>query len=351
MFPSSAEIKFGVVGPMTGPYTTFADQMKAGARQAVEDINANGGIKGEKLSIILGDDACDPKQAVAVANEMVSRGVAFVIGHFCSGSSIPASSTYAEERIIQISPGTTSPEYTDFRPGDGIYRICGRDDLQGAILGKFISEKFHNKRIAIIHDKTSYGKGLADVTKHHLNKLGKQEVIYETYNAGEKDYTALISKLKYANVDVLFIGGYHTEIALIARQMRDQGFKARLIAGDAIISKHFWAIAGNAAEGTLMTFLADPRKNADALPIVERFSKKGIDPQGFTLYVYAAIQVWAQAARLAGSKDYEKVNPILKSSSFNTVLGKISFNKKGDLKNPKYYIYEWNDGKYEYYIP
>ena len=316
-----ADITIATAGPMTGQYASFGAQMKAGAEQAVEDINAAGGVNGEKLVLEIGDDACDPKQAVAVANQMASKGVKLMAGHFCSGSSIPASAVYAEEGIIQISPASTNPKFTDERPGEGIFRVCGRDDQQGQVAGKFMAETFKDKKVAILHDKSAYGKGLADETKKYMNEAGLNEAVYEAYTAGEKDYTAIVSKLKSEGVDVVYIGGYHTEAGLILRQMRDQGLNALLISGDALVTDEFWTITGPAGEGTLMTFSPDPRKNEVAAPIVEKFRAKGIEPEGYVLYTYAAIQAWAEAVKNAGSTDTEAVTKALDDGSFFTVLG------------------------------
>src|SRR5690606_2922961 len=241
-----AEIVIGVAGPMTGQYATFGEQMRAGAEQAVADINAAGGINGEQLRLVIGDDACDPKQAVAVANQFAGDGVVFSAGHFCSGSSIPASQVYAEEGILQISPASTNPDFTDKRPGDNIFRICGRDDQQGDIAGKFLMEHFAGKMVAFVHDKTAYGKGLADATMAVYEEAGGTPVLYEAYTAGEKDYTALVSKLKQEGVDVLYVGGYHTEAGLMTRQMREQGMDTVLVSGDALVTDEYWAITGDA---------------------------------------------------------------------------------------------------------
>ena len=322
-----ADINIATAGPMTGQYASFGQQMKAGAEQAVADINAAGGVLGQMLQLEVGDDACDPKQAVAVANQMLSKGVVFMAGHFCSGSSIPASQVYAEEGIVQISPASTNPKFTDERPGDGVFRVCGRDDQQGQVAGAFLAENFGDKNIAILHDKTAYGKGLADETKKYLNEAGKDEVMYEAYTAGEKDYTALVSKLKQSNVDVLYVGGYHTEAGLMVRQMREQGMDTILVSGDALVTDEYWAITGDAGEGTLMTFSPDPRKNPDAAPLVEKFRAKGIEPEGYVLYTYAAVQIFAQAAEIAGSTDYEALVEALNGNDFNTVLGTLSFNE------------------------
>ncbi|MGE0212738.1 MAG: branched-chain amino acid ABC transporter substrate-binding protein, partial [Parvibaculaceae bacterium] len=297
-----ADIQVGVTGPITGQYAAFGEQMKRGAEMAVKDINAAGGVLGEQLVLNVGDDACDPKQAVAVANQMASKGVIFMDGHFCSGSSIPASKVYAEEGILQISPASTNPAFTD--EGDwNTNRVCGRDDAQGKVAGAFLAQKYAGKKVAILHDKSAYGKGLADETKKAMNAAGLQEALYEAYTAGEKDYTALVSKLKGANVDAVYVGGYHTEGGLILRQMREQGLQAQMVSGDAFVTDEFWSITGDAGEGTIMTFAPDPQKFDTAKAVVEKFKAENYNPEGYTLYTYASMQVFAQAATAAGSKD------------------------------------------------
>ncbi len=343
-----ADITIAVAGPMTGQYASFGEQMKAGAEQAVADINEAGGVNGEKLKLEVGDDACDPKQAVAVANQFAGSGVVFVAGHFCSGSSIPASAVYAEEGIIQISPASTNPAFTDNRPGPGIFRVCGRDDQQGDVAGKFLVEKFADKKVAFVHDKTAYGKGLADATMAAYEAAGGKPAMYEAYTAGEKDYSALVSKLKQEGVGVLYVGGYHTEAGLMARQMREQGMDTVLVSGDALVTDEYWAITGDAGQGTLMTFSPDPRKNEIAKPVVDKLLAAGKTAEGYALYTYAAIQAWKTAVETAKTTDYDPVVKALDDGEFDTVLGKLSFDDKGDVTLPGYVFYEWKDGKYDY---
>ncbi|SHI54497.1 amino acid/amide ABC transporter substrate-binding protein, HAAT family [Aureimonas altamirensis DSM 21988] len=343
-----ADITIGVAGPMTGQYATFGQQLRVGAEQAVKDINAAGGINGEQLTLSIGDDACDPKQAVAVANQYASEGVVFVAGHFCSGSSIPASQVYAEEGIVMISPASTNPDFTDKRPADGIYRVCGRDDQQGEVAGAYIAEHFGDKNVAILNDKSAYGKGLADETQAALEAAGKKPSLVEAYTAGEKDYTALVSKMKQADIGLVYIGGYHTEAGLIARQMKEQGVTAVIMSGDAIVTDEYWAITGDAGEGTLMTFSPDPRKNPIAEPVVKEIEAEGKSAEGYALYTYAAIQAWADAVKAAGSTDYEPVVEALDSGDFSTVIGDLKFDDKGDVTLPGYVVYEWKNGAYDY---
>ncbi len=345
---AQAEIVIATAGPMTGPYASFGEQMRRGAEQAVADINAAGGVLGQQLKLEIGDDACDPKQAVAVANRMVNKGIVLMAGHFCSGSSIPASEVYAEEEVLQISPASTNPQLTE-RGLDNVFRTCGRDDQQGIVAGNFIADNFGGKRIAVVHDKQTYSKGLADETKKQLNKRGVQEVLYDTVTAGEQDYSALVTKLKANNVDIFYYGGYHTEAGLIVRQMREQGLKALLISGDALVTNEYWGITGSAGEGTLMTFSPDPRKNPKAAPVVAKFRAAGYEPEGYTLYTYGTIQAWAQAAEKAGTTKTAAVIKVLKSMQFDTVMGTFGFDAKGDVTAPGYVMYEWKDGNYDYF--
>jgi branched-chain amino acid transport system substrate-binding protein len=343
---SAQDITIGVAGPMTGQYASFGAQLKNGAELAVADLNAAGGVLGKKLKLEVGDDACDPKQARAIAEKMVGLKVPFVAGHFCSSSSIPASDAYLEGNVLQITPASTNPTFTD-RKMWNTFRVCGRDDQQGAVAGRYMAKNFKAKNIAIIHDKSTYGKGLADETKKALNKAGKKDKMYEAYTQGDKDFNALVSKMKAASIDVVYVGGYHTEAGLILRQMRAQGMKTQLVSGDALVTNEFWSITGKEGTGVLMTFGPDPRKKPTAKDVVAKFKAKNIDPEGYTLYSYAAIQVWAQAVTKAKTTDPKKVAAAVKAGKWNTVLGPISYDKKGDITALDYVFYVWKeDGSY-----
>ncbi|MEJ2124950.1 MAG: branched-chain amino acid ABC transporter substrate-binding protein [Alphaproteobacteria bacterium] len=346
--PALAEdLTIAVNGPMTGKEATFGAQFKSGAEAAIADINAAGGVLGNKLKLEMGDDACDPKQAVALANKTAGMKPAVVIGHFCSGASIPASSVYSEHGIPMISPASTNPDLTDKRPGPNVFRVCGRDDQQGSVAGAYLAKEFKDKNVAIIHDKTAYGQGLAEETKKSMNAAGKKEVLFEAITPGEKDYTALVTKLKQANVDLLYLGGYHTEGGIIVKQMRKQGLNAILMGGDALVSQEYWQIVGEDGEGTLMTFSPDPRKTPGAAELVKKLRAKGIEPEGYVLYTYAAIQTWKQAAEKAKSVKHDDVVKALKDTKYETVIGTFTFDKKGDPSLPPYAVYKWSKGSYE----
>ncbi|MCJ8322839.1 MAG: branched-chain amino acid ABC transporter substrate-binding protein [Rhizobiales bacterium] len=341
-----AEIKIGSAGPFSGQYASFGEQLSRGAEAAVADINAAGGVLGEQLSLSLGDDRCDPKEAVNVANKFVNEGVVFVAGHFCSSSSIPASKVYDEEGILMITPASTNPKLTDDL-SDYVFRVCGRDDQQGDVAGAYLQTKYAGKKVAIAHDKQGYSKGLADLTKAAFEAAGGTVALYETVNPGESDYTAFVTKLKAAGVDVLYYGGYHTELGLISRQMEDQGLDIDIVSGDALATAEFWSITGDAGEGVRFTFAPDPRKNPAAADLVAKFNAEGYDPEGYTLYSYAAIQIWAAAVKKAGTTEGAAVSAALHDgSSYDSVIGALSFDAKGDRTTADYTWYTWTDGNY-----
>ena len=335
------EIRIGVAGPMTGGEASFGRQMRNGAEMAVADLNAAGGVLKRQLRLEVGDDACDPRQARSVAERFASMKVPFVAGHYCSSSSIPASEAYAEGNVLQISPASTNPLFTE-RKLWNTFRVCGRDDQQGLVAANYIARNFKGRNVAIVHDKTTYGKGLADETKKALNAAGIKERLYDSYNKGDKDFNALVALLRKNAIDIIFVGGYHQEIGQIVRQMRAAGLKTVLMAGDALADKEFASITGAAGEGVLFTFGPDPRKKPMAAKIVKQFQARNIDPEGYTLYSYAAFQVWAQAVAKAGTLDPRKVAAVMKGGKWDTVLGSLSFTPKGDITVIDYVVYRWD---------
>ena len=341
-----ADTLVGLAGPFTGSDASFGEQFRRGADMAIGDINASGGLLGQQLAKVEGDDQCDPKQAVAVANNLAEKGVKVVIGHFCSGSSIPASDVYAEENVIEITPASTNPQLTESGK-QNVFRLCGRDDQQGKVAGEYVAAHYRDKKIAIVDDKQAYSEGLASEMRKTLNAAGVHQVLDDKINPGEKDYSALVTKLKQAGIDLLYFGGYQTEAGLLIRQMREQGMKTVLMGGDSLVTRDFWTITGDAGNGTLMTFAPDPSKNPANKDLVARFTKQGSAPEGYTLYTYGAIQAWADAVKAAGSTDTAKVEAALHGGKLDTVLGPVAFDAKGDVQGSGYVVYQWQGGKYD----
>jgi branched-chain amino acid transport system substrate-binding protein len=346
--PAFAQIKIASVGPMTGQYAAFGEQLRRGAEMAVKDINAAGGVNGQQLVLQIGDDACDPKQATAVANKMVSDKVVFVAGHYCSGSSIPASDIYKEAKILQITPASTNIKLTDdaFAKGNTtVFRTCGRDDVQGATVSAYILKNKKGAKVAILHDKSPYGKGVADETKKGLNAGGMREAMYEAYNDTDKDFSALINKMKQAKIDIIVLGGYHTAAAMLVKQSREQGFGAQLVGFDALEDPEFGKLGGAATDGVLMSFPPKAEDFPANAALVKKFRDSGYDPTGYTLFTYAAVKVWADAATKAKSIDAAAVAAALRQGTYQSAVGPLTYDQKGDIKNPVYDIYVWKNGK------
>ncbi len=339
-----SELLVASVGPTSGQFAELGEQLRQGAQQAVDDINAQGGLNGQKLVFEMVDDACEDEKALATANRLTGRGADLVVGHFCSRSSITASPVYAESKIIQISPATSNPRFTDERPGPGIFRVYGRSDRQGAVIGKMLAEKFGVANIAIAQDGTAYGRGLAEATRAALSRAGKRESLYEQIEPGQNDYSDLIDTLRRSEADVLFFSGYHNEAAVIARQIQASGLSTQLIAGDSLFTDDFWLAAGSAGEGTIVAASLDPRSLPANTPLSVRFRENNVEPEGYVYYAYAAVEAWAEAVRAAGSSDFDAVVEKLVSETYDTVLGEISFDDKGDVNLPAFVFYQWQDG-------
>ncbi len=343
------DVTIAAIGPMTGKEAPFGAQMRMGAEAAVRDLNAAGGVNGMQVKLVIEDDACDPKTAVTAANKVAGMKVAAVIGHFCSGSSIPSSEVYWKAKIVQITPASTNPKLTDDaakKNWTNVHRVCGRDDAQGEVAGKYLATTHKGKKVAILHDNTPYGKGLADETKKAFNKAGAKEAIYEAYKPGEKDYAAVVAKLQAAGIQVVYVGGYAPETALIARQAAEKNFKPIIMGGDALDTDDVIKVAGPASNGILFTQGPDPRLNPASKAVVDKFKAANQDPEGYTLYTYAAVQVWAQAVTKAKSTEMAKVTPVLRSGQpFTTVMGPIKLDKKGDVMGGGYVFWKFEANK------
>lgn len=341
-----ADTVVAIAGPMSGQYASAGDQIKKGAEMAIADINARGGVLGQKLVLEIGDDACDPKQAVAVANQMVNKKIAFMHGHWCSSSTIPASDVYLESNILMATV-STNPKVTD-RGLKNVFAIAGRDDQQGQVAGGYLAEHFKGKKIAVIDDKSAYGKGLADEIAKAMGEKGAKPALRESITAGEKDYSGLIAKLKQAGVEVMAFGGYHTEVALILRQAEQAKLKLTVFGGDTLSNTELVTAAGKAADNVMFTFGPDARKNPASAAVVKKFRDAKIEPEGYILYAYAAFQLFEQAAKTANSTKFADLEKSMRAGNFDTVLGKMSFDAKGNSKAPAFVVYQWKDGKYDY---
>ncbi|MEN3148197.1 branched-chain amino acid ABC transporter substrate-binding protein [Neorhizobium sp. IRAMC:178] len=341
-----AEIAIGLIAPLTGPVAAYGDQVKNGAETAIAEINKKGGILGEKVVLKTADDAAEPKQGVSAANQLVGEGIRFVVGPVTSGVAMPASDALAENGVLMVTPTATTPALTT-RGLTNVFRTCGRDDQQAVVAADYVLKKFKDKKVAIINDKGAYGKGLADAFKAALNAGGVKEVLDDAVTPGDKDFSALTTRLKSQNVDVIYFGGYHPEGGLLARQLADLGVKATIIGGDGLSNSEFWNIGTKAAAGTVFTNASDATKNPDSKAAAEALAARKIPAEAFTLNAYAAVEVIKAGIEKAKSaEDTEAVAAALKSGEpIATAIGKLTYGKTGDLTSQSFSLFKWEDGK------
>jgi branched-chain amino acid transport system substrate-binding protein len=342
-----AEIRIGVATPLTGPQAWIGEQVRAGADLAVEDLNRGGGLLGEPLAMVLVDDYCDQDQALAAASKLVAEGVPAVVGHQCSGAAIPASAVYEDAGIILISPAATNTRLTE-RGLRYTFRTCGRDDLQGAMIADRLAEDWPGADIAILHDGTAYGEGIAEEARRRLADLDAEPGLFAQVQPGQTEFSDLIAVLQAGGIDMVFYGGYAAEAGLIVRQAKARLPDLGFIVPDGVAGEDFWLIAGAAAEGIPMTSFMEAQKLLPAADVVEAFRSQGVDqPINTELYTYAAVQAWAQAVAHAGTTDPTRVADVLRQEKFDTVLGRIGFDAKGDVTGfDPFAWFVWTDGKW-----
>lgn len=344
---SHAEILIGTPGPLTGAEAWLGEQLLEGTGLKVAELNEAGGVLGQRVELLPVDDYCDPDQAIAAAHKLVAARVAAVIGHVCSGAAIPASEIYEESGVLLFTTAT-NPKLTDqgFRT---VFRILGRDTQQGTMAANYLAERWGAQEIAIVHDRGTYGEGVAEAAKRRLNELGVNEVMFEAIETGRADYFDLIDQLQAKGVDALYFGGYSAEAGLIIRQARGRGYALQMVGPDTLSSEYFWRVAGAASKGVLFPSWPDLRNKPDAAPVVAKFRAKGYEPEGITIPTYIAVQVWTEAVKKAGTLELDAVIKSLRTNQFDTLLGRIGFDAKGDVAG--YEPFEWYVWKGDHYAP
>lgn len=338
-----ADILVGLVAPLTGTYAWVGVGAQQGAEIALADLNSQGGVLGKRIKMIAVDDYCTGDQAVAAAAKLIEAEVASVFGPLCSGAAIPASKVFADAGVLMISPVATNPRLTEQGFGN-VFRVVGRDDLQGKIAGDLLAQRWGNKKIAILHDGEAYGKGLAHETKRRLNERGVTEALFEGIEPRKADYSDTVRKMQAMGVEVLYYAGYAAEAALLLRSARDKGVDLQLVGADALGVEDFGLIAGPVSEGTFFTQYPDVSERPEAAAVAARIARPG--PLLGSVVTYAAVQVWAQAVEQAGTFETDGVAEALRTYEFDTVVGKIGFDKKGDVTGYEAFVwYVWKDGK------
>jgi len=334
---ASTPFKVGVAGPMTGDYATYGKSHKEGAEIAMEELNAAGGVNGGQVSLALGDDLGDPKQAVLVAQKYIDDTELVVVdGHQFSGATIAAGAKYETAGLPMISPSATNPDITEL--GAFIWRICMTDAVQGEGLANYSVMTLNKQKIAIMYDNSDYGRGLADAYEAAVKAAGGAIVGKEQYATGDTDFKAQLTKLKGAGPDLLFLSGYYPEGSKIAQQARELGMDVQMLGSDGYASDELPKLGGAAVEGMLVSTFFDYTKEDPAVKkFVDAYKAKygGGNPDWFAANSYDVVMLAAQAAKNAGKNERTAINDALGGiGTYQGIAGPVTFDANGDVIKP-----------------
>jgi len=341
-------IKLGVAGAHSGDLASYGIPSVKAAELVVKDINEKGGINGKKVELLVEDDVCKPEVATNTATKLVSQGVNVVMGHICSGATKTALGIYKDASIICMSPSATNPPLTQSGDYPNFYRTIASDDEQARLEVDYALNVLKVKKIAVLHDKGDYGKGLAEFAKGFIEKDPRGEVVlFEGVTPGAVDYSAVVQKMRKSEADAVIFGGYHPEAAKIVMQMRKKRMKTIFISDDGVKDDTFIKVAGEYAEGVYATGPKDTSSNPMAIAAIKAHQKEyGADPGAFFLNAYAATVALLNAIDKSGSTDYKAIEKALKTEYVETPLGKIKFDEKGDAIGIGFSIYQVQNGSY-----
>ena len=346
-------VKIGHVGPISGAIAHLGKDNENGARLAVEEINAAGGVKvGDqtvKLDLVTGDDKADPKDGTLVAQKMIDEGVVALVGHLNSGTTIPASKLYSDANLSHVSPSATAVKLTE-QGFKTTFRLVARDDKQGAALADFAAGPLNAKTVAVIDDRTPYGQGLADEFEKFAKEKGMKVVGREFTNDKASDFNAILTKVRSMKPDVVMYGGMDATAGPMAKQMKQLGMKSTLLAGDGVCSPEFIKLAGNAADIMKCSNAGEAvEKLAKGADFVARYKKRfNTDVQVYSPYSYDAVYVIVEAMKKAGKADRASITTALRDTNYDGLTGKIAFDAKGDIKDGAISMFEVKDGKLAY---
>ena len=337
-------IRIGAAGPMTGDQSKMGVDLRNSVELAVAEWNEKGGVLGKKIVLLSADDQADPKQAVSIANKLINQKAVALVGHWNSSCSIPASKYYQDANIVMVSPATTNPQLT-LQGFKNVFRVCGTDDQQGKVAAEFVLKTIHPKKIAIIHDKTAYGQGLADYFKRALGDR-VQVVYYGGIIQRDPDYKAVLTTIKQSDPELYFFGGIYPEAGRLVRQAKEIGMNIPMITGDGVYDPTFINIAGTSAEGTYVTFGAEPAGLPSAKSFMDKYKAKYGDPGPYSIYAYDAANIILTALAETRNTDGSKIAEYISKTVFHGAFGDISFDKNGDVTKAPYVIWQVKGGKF-----
>lgn len=342
-------LRIGLSLPLTGPDAAFGQGLRAGAEQAVADLNRAGGVNGRKLALVPADDAGEAKQGLAAARKFVAERITLVVGPFNATVAAAVLPAYEEAGIVAVSPGIAWRGLTT-RGASNVFRLGGSDAEQGPLAAAYLAERHRGHRIGLVHDRSTFGRGLVDDVARALKAGGQPEAAFESLSRGDRDLSGLVARLKQAGVEIVYFGGLAPEAGALIRALREAGLPVPVVGSDGLLDKDFAAGAGPGAEGTVMTVpteirhLPDP-KGAPAKPRTPEAD--AVAAQG-----YAAVEILKQAVEQAGSAEGRKVAALLHGgASLKTILGPVAFDAKGDPRRSGYVLQVWKktpDGRIDH---
>jgi len=341
-------IKLGVAGPHSGDLASYGIPTIKAAELVVKKVNAGGGVLGKQVELLVEDDVCKPEVATNTATKLISQKVDVVLGHICSGATKAALGIYKDSKIIAMSPSATNPGLTQSGDYPNFYRTIASDDAQARMEVDFALDVLKLKKIAVLHDKGDYGKGLAEFAKGFLEADSRSEVVlYEGITPGAVDYSAVVQKIKRSGAEAVIFGGYHPEASKIVSQMRKKRMKTIFISDDGVKDDTFIKVAKKYAEGVYATGPMDVSSNPMAVAANEAHKKAyGSDPGAFFLNAYAAALALLNAIEQAGSTEYDAVAKALRTKNVATPLGSIHFDQRGDATGVGFSMYQVKNGAY-----
>jgi len=342
-------LKLGSMSPLTGPYAADGNDIKNGTLTAIEVCKAAGGVPGfDDITLSPQDTACDPRQAVAAANKLINEEVTAVIGAYCSSSTLPASEPLNEEDIVMLTPASTNEKVTE-RGLPYMFRICGRDDDQSKVAIKFMTDYLKAKSIYLVDDKTAYSQGLADNVEKGSPAAGIKVLGHDHVNQGDKDFSAVLTKVKAANPDVFYVSLQNSATgALLIIQARRMGINAKFLAQDAVYHPQLMSIAKKDAEGIFLTFGFVDTEAPAYKTFIEAYKPKYGDPGAYSAYSYDAAMTYLMAVKKAGTTDAAKVAKTIKAMNYDGASKHISFKPNGD-SGSNYIIRVVKDGQFVNY--
>ncbi len=338
--PAQADVTIGIAGPMGGSFADIGRDIKAGVEIAVAAANARGGINGEKIRTVAVDDKCEAETGTAVANQLIGKGVKAVIGHACTAAALPAARVYAQAGVLFLSTGATNPRLTDEKVGAGVFRMAIRSDREARAIADYLSKRFKGKRVAFVHDGSVYGQGLVEQAAKLFADASGSVAMTEGFTPGEKSQNNLIGKIQDAAVSAVVVGALQADAAVIATEMKARGLNAALIGDEALALAEFKALAGDAAEGAVFFLPFIDKSQPEAVNLILSLEERQLMPTDTIFSAHAATE--AAIAALAKGGDLPGEATFLHKSGANTVLGKVTFDDKGDWREGTYAPQAWH---------